>query len=273
MSRGARQPSIDVAIVNWNTAEAAAEAAAGYLASDGVDVRVAIVDNDSAPEQRRLLQESLPAKVTLDLSDENLGFGTAINRGLRGGDAELVCISNPDLRPDAEALANLAAAALSNPRLGMVGPVFGETDSYHARLPGAATMLGRIFVGSFNSPSITSPEPGTTVEVEQPSGACFVMRRELWEQLGGFDESYFLWYDDVDLARRLRDRGFHGLVVGSARVEHVGAAAFKMMDDRHKQSIRLRSVEHYIRVHHPRIVPLAVPLLAISRRLRAVGAG
>lgn len=270
---GAQQPTVDVAIVNWNTAEAAIAAAEGYLASDGVEARVTIVDNDSLPEQRQLLVDKAPEGVQLDLAEANLGYAKAANRGLREGEGELVCVSNPDLLPEPGALAALAATAEAEPRAGMVGPVFGDTDTYHAELPGAATMLARIFVGSFDPRTPTLPRGEETTEVGQPSGACFVVRREVWEQLGGFDEGFFLWYDDVDLARRLHDRGYRNFVVGAARVGHVGAAAFVQMGDAEKQAVRLRSVEHYIRVHHRHAVPLAVPLLGISRRLRANGAG
>jgi N-acetylglucosaminyl-diphospho-decaprenol L-rhamnosyltransferase len=272
MSPDAHPPAVDVAIVNWNTAEAALEAAAAYLASEGVDARVTIVDNDSRREQRELLREGCPADVRLDLAGENLGYGRAANRALREGDAAFVCISNADVLPGRGALAALAAVASAEPRGGMVGPVFdGETDRYHAALPGTATMLGRIFVGSFGERRQPSPMAGEVAEVGQPSGACFVVRRETWEALAGFDEGFFLWYEDVDLARRLSDAGYRNLVVGSARVGHSGAEAFVQVDRRRQQTIRLRSVERYIRLHHHWATPIAAPLLRLSQRLRADG--
>jgi N-acetylglucosaminyl-diphospho-decaprenol L-rhamnosyltransferase len=273
MSPDAPSPAIDVAIVNWNTAEAALAAALAYLASVGVEARVTIVDNDSRPEQRQLLQEVRPDGVRLDLSGENLGYGRAANRALRTGKAELVCVSNADVVPEPDALAALAGVAVDEPRAGMVGPVFGgETDRYHAALPGTWTMLARIFVGSFGERPQPSPGPGAVAEVGQPSGACFVVRRDTWEAMGGFDEGFFLWYEDVDLARRLHDAGYRNLVAGSARVGHAGAEAFVQVDRAEQQAIRLRSVERYIRLHHPRAMPVAAPLLRLSRRLRAGGA-
>jgi GT2 family glycosyltransferase len=273
MSRGAPPIAIDVAIVNWNTAAAALRAASAYLTSEGVEARVTIVDNDSRPEQLDLLRESCPDRVQLDLSDENLGYGRAANRALRKGSGELVCVSNADVLPEPGALAALAAAAEATSRTGMVGPVFGsDTDRYHAALPGTTTMLARIFVGSFGERPQASPTGGEVAEVGQPSGACFVVRRETWELLGGFDEGFFLWYEDVDLARRLHDRGYRNLVSGSARVDHIGAEAFAQIDRRRQQSIRLDSVERYIRLHHRRAAPIAAPLLRLSRRLRAGGA-
>jgi N-acetylglucosaminyl-diphospho-decaprenol L-rhamnosyltransferase len=272
MSRTGPPIAIDVAIVNWNTAGAALAAASAYLASEGVEPRVAIVDNDSRPEQREQLRDGCPDGVRLDLSDENLGYGRAANRALRGGSARLVCVSNADVLPEPGALAALTAAAESEPRAGMVGPVFGgDTDRYHAALPGTATMLARIFVGSFGERPQPSPPAGEVSEVGQPSGACFVVRREVWDQAGGFDEGFFLWYEDVDLAQRLHDSGLRNLVVGSARAGHAGAEAFVQIDPRRRQAIRLSSVERYIRLHHRRAGPIAAPLLRLSRRLRAGG--
>ncbi len=272
MSPDAHSSAIDVAIVNWNTAEAALAAARAYIASEGVEARVTIVDNDSRPEQRQLLSEGCPEGVRLELSEQNAGYGRAANRALRGGGAELVCVSNADVLADPGALAALAAGA-GEPRAGMVGPVFGsDTDRYHAALPGTATMLARIFAGSFGERPQPSPGLGEVTEVGQPSGACFVVRRETWEEMGGFDEGFFLWYEDVDLAQRLHDAGYRNLIVGSARVGHIGAEAFIQVDQRRQQAIRLDSVERYIRLHHARAMPIAAPLLRLSRRLRAGGA-
>ena len=273
MSTNAHPSAIDVAIVNWNTAEAALAAARAYLASEGIEARVTIVDNDSRPEQQQMLREGCPKGVRLELSRENAGYGRAANLALRDGDAELVCVSNADVLAQPGALAALAAVAAEEPRAGMVGPVFGsDTDRYHAALPGTATMLARIFAGSFGERPQPSPGPGQVAEVGQPSGACFVVRRETWEAMGGFDEGFFLWYEDVDLAQRLHDAGYRNLVAGSARVGHVGAEAFVQLDRRRQQAIRLDSVERYIRLHHRRAMPVAAPLLRLSRRLRAGGA-
>jgi GT2 family glycosyltransferase len=273
MSPDAPPPAIDVAIVNWNTGEAALGAARAYLASEGVEARVTIIDNDSRPEQREELRAGCPEGVRLELSEENLGYGRAANRALQDGSAELVCISNADVLPEPGALAALALVTMDEPRAGMIGPVFGgDTDRYHAALPGTATMLVRIFAGSFGERAQLSPPPGVVAEVEQPSGACFVVRRETWEQFGGFDEGFFLWYEDVDLAKRLRDGGLRNLIAGSARVGHAGAEAFVQIDAKRQQAIRLDSVERYIRLHHGWATPIAAPLLRLSRRLRAGGA-
>lgn len=271
MDRGATPTAVDVAIVNWNTPDAALAAARAFGASGGIEARVTIVDNGSAPELRAALEAGRPPGVEL-LLEKNLGYGAAANRALAGGEAGLVCVANADVLPEPGALAELAAATEREPGTGMVGPVFGgDADRYHADLPGGIAMLGRIFAGSFLRRPASLPAPGETAEVGQPSGACFLMRRETWQRIGGFDEGFFLWYEDVDLAKRLHDAGFRNLVVGSARVEHTAAESFRRLDSAAQQAIRLPSLERYIGKHHPRLTPIAAPLLALSRRLRAHG--
>jgi N-acetylglucosaminyl-diphospho-decaprenol L-rhamnosyltransferase len=265
---------VDVAIINWNTSPAAIGAAESFAASQGIEARVTVVDNRSADEQRQMLSERAGSPgFELLLPERNLGFGAAANLALRDGSSPLVCVSNADVVPAPAALAELAAVARETPDAGMVGPVFaGGTQHYHAPLPSRAALLARTFVGSAGSRRAPSPPPGRIAQVGQVSGACFVMRREIWEESGGFDEGYFLWYEDVDLAKRLVDRGRRNLVVGSARVEHGGASSFVQVEPRTAQAIRLRSLGRYIEVHDPQLMPLARPLLWASGVLRARGA-
>ncbi|HMC50447.1 MAG TPA: glycosyltransferase [Solirubrobacterales bacterium] len=270
MSQGTAQTVIDVVIVNWNTAEAAIEAAGAYLRSDSVEAQVTVADNASQPEQRRLLEEGCPEEARLVLHEENLGYGRAANLALRDGTAGLVCVSNADVLPEPGALATLAAVVGDEARAGMVGPAFGgKTDRYHSRLPTGVAMLGRIFAGTFSRGPVPPPAPGEVKEVGQPSGACFLMRRDTWELMGGFDDGFFLWYEDVDLAKRLHDQGYRNLVVGSARVGHVGAGSFAQVDRPRQRAIRLASVERYIDKHHPRLSTFTPMLLRLTRRLRA----
>jgi GT2 family glycosyltransferase len=270
MSLGTTSIPIDVVIVNWNTAAAAIKAAEAYLRSDSVEAQVTVADNASQPEQRRLLREGCPEGVRLVLHEENLGYGRAANMALRNGSADLVCVSNADVLPEGEALATLGAVARGEARVGMVGPAFGgKTDRYHSRLPTGVTMLGRIFAGTFSRGPVPPPAPDEVKAVGQPSGACFVMRRDTWELMGGFDDGFFLWYEDVDLAKRLHDRGYCNLVVGSAKVGHAGASSFVQIDRPLLRAMRLVSVERYIHKHHPRLSTFTPLLFGLSKRLRA----
>lgn len=266
---------VEVAVINWNTAEAAVAAARAFLASDGISAEVTIVDNGSPPEEREVLESTAAEEPRMRVLTPggNLGYGAAVNLGLRGGRAPLVCASNADVAPEPEALAHLASVAESVPDAGMVGPVFvGGTQHYHSRLPGRGALLLRPFIGSAGRAMPRTPRPGETLPVGQVSGACFVMTREAWDAAGGFDEGYFLWYDDVDLAKRLIDGGRRNLIVGSSVVRHPGAASFARLHPRAAQAIRLASLRRYIDKHHPGLAPVAAPVLRAAAAARARGA-
>jgi GT2 family glycosyltransferase len=263
------QAAIDVAIVNWNTPEAACEAARAFLASEGVRARVTVIDNDSDPDSQTALQERIPDGARLIVSETNLGFGAGANLALRDGSAELVCISNADVAPEPGALAALASFCSERPGCGMVGPAFPGDGEYHAKLPSAAALTLRPLIGGFRHRYVPSPEQGDSIEVDQPAGACFMVRREVWERLGGFDEDFFLWYEDVDLARRMREAGLHNFVCGGAVVHHLEGLATGTLSEADHQAARLAGLRLYLEKHHPRAWVVSAPVFALARRLRA----
>jgi len=260
---------VDVVIVNWNTAENAIRAAHAFGYSSGVETRVKVVDNDSEPDQRRLLKGA--DGFELIEAGDNLGFGRAANLGASTGTAPYLLVSNADLSPEPGAVVAMVEAA-RNKEIGLVGPVFdGDQNIYHDNLPSAFVLLVRTLVGGFGREPIPPPGPGQELSIQQPSGACFLIRRDLWERVGGFDDGFFLWYEDVDLARRLHDLGFSSLIVGSARVEHLGGESFAQISEGRLQQIRLDSLDRYIKLHHKYLAVIAKPFLWLSRKVRTRG--
>lgn len=268
MSRGTPPPAIDVAIVNWNTPEAAGESATAFLASTGASVGVTVIDNGSEPGARARLEALMPAGARLIASDTNLGFGAGANLALRDGSAEFVCVSNADVIPEPGAAAALASFCADHPECGMVGPAFAGESAYHARLPSAAALVLRPLIGGFRHRVVPSPQRGRSIEVEQPAGACFLVRRQAWEELGGFDEDFFLWYEDVDLARRLRAAGLRNFVCGDAVVHHREGLATGRLSEADHQAARLAGLRLYLEKHHPRARAISAPTLALAYRLR-----
>lgn len=261
--------AVDVAIVNWNTSESACEAASAFMASTGATVQVVVIDNDSRPTERTKLEKLLPDGAQLILSDTNLGFGAGANRALRKGISEFICVSNADVIPTPNAIGVLAAFCRDHPDCGMVGPSFIHDSAYHAELPTPAALTMRPLIGGFRHRPIPSPEQGKSIEVGQPAGACFVVRRKVWEQIGGFDEGYFLWYEDVDLARRLQLAGMRNYVCGDAWVHHREGLATSTLSDADHQAARLDGLRRYLDKHHPIAGTIAAPLFGVAYRLRA----
>ena len=170
--------------------------------------------------------------------------------------------------PQLDALAALASFCADRRDAGMIGPAFADQSAYHAQLPSPAALALRPLIGGFRHRAVGSPGKDSWIEVGQPAGACFLMRRHVWEEAGGFDEDYFLWYEDVDLARRLRATGFRNFVCGAAIVRHEGGLAAAAMSDSEQQAARLDGLRRYLDKHHPRTGRLSAPMFALGRRLR-----
>lgn len=195
-------------VVTFDSAHALPECL-GALKSDGVPVLV--VDNASG-DDTTAIAEGQGVRVIRNAC--NLGYGRANNIGVRAADSEFVLIVNPDCIVDPGAVASLIDAARRYPDAGFFAPQIIEPS-------------GRVFFQprSLLSPYLHNPKGKLVLpegEACAPffSGACFLMRRELFLRLGGFDESIFLFYEDDDLCRRVADAGSALIYVPQAIVRH-----------------------------------------------------
>lgn len=221
-------PDVDVILVSYNGKAHLDRAIRSLRGSRGVDVSVIVVDNASddasVSEARRL------GAQVIELQD-NRGYGAAANAGLARASATWTVVCNQDIEADPDALAKLIDAAAGEERSchqsaivspGLVGTdgLLGETAH---RLPTLRRELIALLWGEarFGGRSVLTASPSPQ-HCEWVSGAFLLARRDLWQDLGGFDPGYFMYMEDVDLFDRLRARGHHCLWVSGARVVHFG---------------------------------------------------
>lgn len=200
--------SVTAIVVAYDSAEVL-PACLDALAGEGVPAIV--VDNASGDATAEISRER---NATLIANDRNQGYGRANNIGVAACATPFVLIVNPDLVLEPGAVTALLAAAERYPDAGMLAPRITEPS-------------GRIFVQprSLLSPdhlnrarAVVVPEGDACLPFL--SGACLLVRREFFLALGGFDPAIFLFYEDDDLCRRMRDAG-HALVhVDEARARH-----------------------------------------------------
>ena len=266
--------TVDVVIVTFDTREITLDCASRIA---DADARVIIVDNGSTDGTR----ETFEARgLTVVRFDEGVGFAQACNAGAAAGDSPLVLFLNSDVlaRPGAlrvllDALDARVDAVAAGGRL--VDPGTDDTQPAYApqRYPGVWTLVARVtglerLSGDGVDPALLA-ERGT-IECEQPAGACLLVRRDVFAAVGGFDERFWFWYEDVDLARRLHERGVL-LHVGGAVFEHLGGGTFAAWGREQGLRSRLLGIERYAEVHLPGpsrfTVGLALALSGAARTL------
>lgn len=186
-----------------------------------------LIDNassDGVPQALARAHEHDP-RFRLIQNHANLGFGAAVNRAERMARGELVMVLNPDCLIDQASMDRLLAPFADEPRLGLLGAVVcdaqGRPDPASYRrdpllLRALVSLLGLRGKGV----TVDGGIPNRLVEAEAVSGALMLMPRHLFERLEGFDESYFLHCEDLDLCRRVRDAGWRVMLAGDVRVLH-----------------------------------------------------
>ena len=232
-------PEVAAVLVNYNAGPELRIALQSIVDElSGVPWEAVVVDNASSDGSGSIAAEFGP-RVRLIRSEENVGFSRGVNRGLRATSAPLVLIMNPDCRLMPGAMVTLRTALAAFPDCAVVGPRILDPDGSEqgsARgdpdmltgLFGRSAMLRRLFprllVARRNVVSADAIASGaSSAAVDWLSGACMLARRSALEEVGGFDERYFLYWEDADLCRRLRGRGYHvRYVPGAGAVHRVG---------------------------------------------------
>jgi GT2 family glycosyltransferase len=272
---------LSVIIVNYRSREALLSCLAGLeRETRGLAAEVVVVDNDSRDGTLEALAARAPAAgsaATRAIANAgNVGYARAVNQGLAATRGEFALVMNPDceLRPGA-ALA-LLAHLRAHPRVAIAGPKILNPDGtleYSARaFPDQLTflfnrysLLTRLFPNNrFSRRYLMSDwDHASAREVDWLSGACLMARREAIDRVGGMDEAFFMFNEDVDWCRRMKLGGWNNVYVPEAVVvHHIGASkgrvAARVIVARHRGMI------HYFHKHHPAnplVEALAVALI------------
>ena len=228
---------VDVVLVNWNSGDDLRDCLASIAAQPHAgQMRAIVVDNNSSDGSASALAVD-GLEIMVIHQAHNVGFARAANAGARAGDAPFVLFLNPDARLVADVIANCVAycdasnaarADIVSPRL--VGPD-GVSRRSCARRPTAGGLIAQCLFLDKIAPSLFPPlfmnewDHGETREVDQVMGAFLLMRRSLYDELDGFDERFFLYFEDVDLCARAKSAGARIVHLADAVAEHRGGGS------------------------------------------------
>jgi len=256
---------ISVLIVTYNSARCIGACLESIRQYAG-DAEIIVVDNASHDDTVETVRRF--SGVKLIASPANLGFAAAVNRAARESRGDALLILNPDtvLRNSLQPLADTLADTLHDPkRIAAVAPCLVDSAGNFQRsfairrLPSPAALLFEILLINRLLPNnpvnrryrALDFAPTRVTEVEQPAGACLMVRRASFEAVGGMDEAFFpLWFEDVDFCRRLRAAGGSILFCPAATVEHSGGHSVESISFSEKQVYWYRNLLYYIHKHH-----------------------
>jgi len=229
---------IQVIILNLNAPDETGECLRGLSRSDLGDWKAMVIDNGSTDDSAQRLRAENPGLEIVE-AGENLGYAAGCNLGIKlstGKKPSHFFFLNNDARLEPAALRYLLEASRAHPRAGIVGPVIltslpGEVIESFGMKCGFGS--GRFYHRQFRKrmeqldPRVRS-QP--VIEADALSGCALLVRRETIEEIGGFDEDYFFYFEDADLCRRAQKAGWQTILVPRAVVRHKGSTTIMGID-------------------------------------------
>jgi N-acetylglucosaminyl-diphospho-decaprenol L-rhamnosyltransferase len=273
-------------VVNHDAGPALAECVES-LRAEGIN-DVVIVDNASTDGSTEALAARRP-DVHVVVAGANLGYGAGANRGVAATDSAIVLVTNPDVVLHRGAIEALAQALGADPTLALVGPRILEPggDRYPSarRFPSLVDAAGHALLGLVSPDNrfsrryrMADLDPLQDSFVDWVSGACFLARRQAFDELGGFDEAYFMYAEDIDLCWRAKQAGWKVKYVPVATVTHLQGAStnlhpYRMLAAHHRSAYRFasRTVHGWRRAALPGVAVVLAARLGMAFGRQATG--
>lgn len=252
---------VDVGVVTWNTAVLTTEALRKLLDSDqGCTLRLLVRDNASSDATVDLLRSRVP-EAEVDAGTENLGFAAGVNTLLARSSAPWVLLLNSDAWPESGAIRRLIEAAEAHPRAAAVVPRLERPDGTleHSTYPFPSIRIAAIM--SFARGRLSKARARELMlegdwdhdeprRVDWAVGAAMLIRRQALEAIGGLDERFFMYVEDIEWCWRARKLGWEIWFEPSAVVRHVGnASGEQRYGDRRTRAYMVNTYAFFRREH------------------------
>lgn len=252
-----QSPLISAILVSFNTRALTLRALETLeLAAQGLDVDVWVVDNASSDDSAGAIRARFPGVNVIE-AGANLGFGAANNRAMERARGEFFLLLNTDAFPEADALRELLEAARRYPRAAVLAPrILNEDGSRQKTIWPFPTPLhnwlentGLAWFARRFAPHLSqNHSPDAEGEVPWATGACLLVRRAVYEQIGGFDERFWMYAEETDWQKTMRAADWQIVFVPAAVVTHLGGASG--IGNTRVAVEFFRSQERYTRKHH-----------------------
>jgi N-acetylglucosaminyl-diphospho-decaprenol L-rhamnosyltransferase len=229
-----RTMDLSIIIVNWNTRDLLADCLDSIAQTAGdLNVEVIVVDNASSDGSPAMLRQQFP-QVHLIENRENVGFARANNQVIEQCRARYALLLNSDALLSANAAQTMLDLAEARPQAGIVGARLlnqdGSFQASHTPFPNLwqefliLSGVGRMLYGPWY-PSRGPEDNRGPQRVDYVEGACMLIRREAFEDVGRLDEGYFMYAEEVDLCYAMREKGWQVWYQPTAKVIHIGSGS------------------------------------------------
>lgn len=269
---------LSVVIVNWNTSEDLEVCITSFLEPlDDPKTEIIVVDNASEDGSVSMVRSKFPS-VNLIENSCNLGFAAAVNQGINRAAGKYILILNSDIVSNYDSLQALINTLESRNDVGAVAPRLVNSDGsmqqgYYRKLPTLMQiLLFYTFLSKFTSKNsylvgkyleVFFEENAIQSEVEQIPGGCIMIRREVLQTVGLMDESFFLFFEDVDWCYRIRKYGWRLLSIRNVSMVHKGGSSFLNLDNSWMYARFLLSLNQFVDKQYTLLSRILTKLITI----------
>ncbi|HLC43704.1 MAG TPA: glycosyltransferase family 2 protein [Patescibacteria group bacterium] len=256
---------LSIIIVDYNSSKLIADCLNSWKQyRPNFSFEIIIIDNNSSENHLADYEKILPEVKTFRL-DENKGYGSANNYGSRFANGEYLVLLNPDTLIVDDSISKLLEFYKSQPKLGALTCLLYGKDGQ---------TLQKAFFGKFQSLFGLTIRRYNFQEIDpskdfMPSdivtGACLMIKKSLFDKLGGFDENFFMYLEDDDLCKRLTSLGYHNGVCTKAKIIHLEGQSFS--SNRQKKEFYYKSQDYYWHKHNGLLATILMKIIRWPYRI------
>jgi len=257
------QINLSIIIVSWRVCDLLEQTLVSiYQNLPNLILEVIVVDNASSDGSIEMVKNKF-SQVKLIVNNTNLGFATACWQGVAVAQGECFLFLNDDIKLYPDTLEIIYKSIRANKKIGVLGgqilnPDFSIQPSVR-NFPRVFDLwiillkLHHLFPNVLKKYLCSNFNYNQPANVQQVMGALFALRREVWEQLNGFDKNFFIWFEEVDFCKRARLAGFEIYFEPAAKIIHYRGASFKQLTAISEQRLFNNSLYYYVSKHHSRL--------------------
>ncbi len=257
---------LSIIIVNWNTDDLLKRCLESiFRYGKSIDYEIIIIDNNSNDRSQEIIEQlnnPVNSKLRAIFNKQNLGFAKAVNQGIRVANGNYILLLNPDTELEENTLKNIIEWMGKTPHCGVCGGKILNPDSTMQpsvrRFPdlfSQSLVLLKIHqflikISPLKKYFALNFDYSKSQEVDQVMGAFFMIKKEVIDQIGFFDENFFLWFEEVDFCKRAKETGWKIYYYPGAEIIHRGGASFSQVLSIKNQWQFNKSLLYYFKKHH-----------------------
>lgn len=257
--------TFSIIIINYKTPDLSADCLHSLLTlGSAPDLEIIVIDNASYDNSASLLKDEFGDKIQLIENEKNLGFSGANNLAAKNAKGEVLLFLNSDTILKEDIFPRLKNLFIRDEKLGAISPTLitlsgKEQEATYGKFPTLKKLVLRQIVKK------DKEESNALIEADWISGCAMAVKKNVFDKIQGFDENFFLYYEDVDICKRIKEVGYKVAIDTKSSLVHLGGASLGL--NRKRKEYYYASQDYYFKKHHGNVQAAMLKVIRLPWRL------